>query len=67
MPGSQSPTHFQQPSLQQSYLLRLWREDVEAPWRITVQGVDADSPIHFQELSQLLDFLQEIVQEPSSR
>ncbi|MAT96581.1 MAG: hypothetical protein CL608_05505 [Anaerolineaceae bacterium] len=47
----------QQP-FQQSYLLRLWREDAQSPWRASLQNVATNERIGFADLQSLFLFVQ---------
>lgn len=40
-----------------SYLLRLWRESPDAPWRCQVQCVGTDRELRFAGLAELFEFL----------
>lgn len=61
MPDMPLPPHFRQPALQRSYLLRLWRKDEKDAWRITLQGVEGESQIHFESAEHLLVYLRELL------
>ncbi len=41
-----------------SFLVRLWREHANAPWRASVQSVQTGAIIHFPDLTRLFAFLQ---------
>jgi len=41
-----------------SFLVRLWREHANAPWRASVQSVQTGTVIHFSDLTRLFAFLQ---------
>lgn len=41
-----------------SYLLRLWQDDHQTPWRILVQSVQSGETIHFVDLESFFVFLQ---------
>jgi len=41
-----------------SYLLRLWREGPQAPWRASLQSTATEQLHHFASLEQLWAFLQ---------
>lgn len=43
---------------QQSYLLRLWREDAQSPWRVSLQNVATNERIGFADLQSLFLFVQ---------
>ena len=47
-----------------AYLLRLWREDGRANWRITLQSPHDGELIKFADLERFWEFLQQIVQSP---
>lgn len=42
-----------------SYLLRIWREDEQTPWRIQVENPHTHEVIGFQSLPKLKAFLDE--------
>ena len=42
----------------QLYLLRLWRNRSDAPWRITLQGTHEQRPFQFQSIAQFIEFLE---------
>jgi len=41
----------------QIYLLRLWREATEAPWRLSLRAASEGEPIGFADLDDLVIFL----------
>ena len=41
-----------------SYLVRLWQDDRQAPWRAVAQSVQTGEVIHFVDLESLFTFLQ---------
>lgn len=43
---------------QQSYLLRLWREDAQSPWRASLQNVVTNERFGFADLQSLFRFVQ---------
>jgi hypothetical protein len=45
------PAHYQ------AYLVRLWREDEDAAWRILVTHVATGERHHFPDLAALFEFL----------
>lgn len=45
------------PDRYRSYLLRLWREGPEAPWRCQVQCVGTGQELRFAGLAELFEFL----------
>jgi hypothetical protein len=45
------------PDRYRSYLLRLWREGPDAPWRCQVQCVGTGQELRFAGLAELLEFL----------
>ncbi len=48
-----------------SYMLRLWRDHADAPWRATVANVSQpDEQHHFATLDALWDFLNEQTNSP---
>lgn len=44
--------------LYHSYLLRLWQDDHQTPWRVLVQSVQSGETIHFVDLNTFFAFLQ---------
>jgi len=44
--------------LYQSYLVRLWQDDRQAPWRAVAQSVQTGEVMHFIDLESLFTFLQ---------
>lgn len=49
--------HSLDPDRYRSYLLRLWREAPEAPWRCQVQCVGTGQELRFPGLAELFEFL----------
>lgn len=43
-----------------AFLLRLWREDVKAPWRAMLENPHTDERHGFADLEELIAFLQKI-------
>jgi hypothetical protein len=46
-----------QPS-QQSYLLRLWQEDAQSPWRASLQNVATNERFGFADLQSMFLFVE---------
>jgi len=44
--------------LYHSYLVRLWQDDRQMPWRAVTQSVQTGETIHFADLEELFAFLQ---------
>lgn len=42
-----------------SFLLRLWQEQADAPWRASLQNVQTGAVVRFASLNALMAFLQE--------
>ena len=42
-----------------SYLLRIWREDEQMPWRIQIENPHTHEVIGFQNIEKLVNFLNE--------
>jgi len=42
-----------------SYLLRVWRDHEEAPWRFSLQSTAAGQPLYFADMESLFVFLNE--------
>ena len=53
---SSQPT-FQHPGDYRSYLVRLWQDNPQAPWRVAVQSVQSGDILHFADLDALFAFL----------
>lgn len=53
-----SSNQLEQVSNYHSFLVRLWREQPNAPWRASVQYVQTGAVIHFTDLTRLFAFLQ---------
>ena len=51
------PASFQYPGRYQSYLIRFWKDNPDAPWRIAVQSVQNGETIHFAEFEHFIAFL----------
>ncbi|MCA9999163.1 MAG: hypothetical protein KDE56_25540 [Anaerolineales bacterium] len=49
-----------------AYLLRLWRDHANAPWRVSLQSADTRERRHFADLANLLAYLEEQVEQPWS-
>jgi hypothetical protein len=47
----------------QAYLLRLWRDDGQTPWRASLQEAQAGQLISFASVAQLVAFLEQQTQE----
>lgn len=59
------PSEIDQPGQHHhSYLLRLWRSANDEPWRITLQGIDAESQIHFESVEHFTAFLRGFFHSP---
>ncbi|MFO7538195.1 MAG: hypothetical protein R6X32_09055 [Chloroflexota bacterium] len=43
----------------QAYLLRLWRDDENAPWRATLQEAHAGQLVSFSSVAQLIAFIEQ--------
>jgi hypothetical protein len=43
----------------QAYLLRLWRDDGQAPWRASLQEAQAGQLISFTSVAQLIVYLEQ--------
>lgn len=48
---------LQEPVSQRSYLLRVWREDDQSPWRASLQSIATGERRGFGNLEAMLDFL----------
>jgi hypothetical protein len=42
-----------------AYLLRIWREDQQSPWRASLQEAHAGQLLNFASLAQLIVFLEQ--------
>jgi hypothetical protein len=47
-----------QPHIYAAYLVRLWRDSQESPWRASVQSVSDGRITHFNSLPALFEFLE---------
>ena len=41
----------------QSYLLRMWKEHADAPWRLQLKTVEGDESALFESISELVEHL----------
>jgi hypothetical protein len=48
---------FQQPGIYHSYLVRLWQDNAQAPWRASLQSVQTGETVRFGDLDALFAFL----------
>jgi hypothetical protein len=49
-----------------SYLLRLWRDQPDAPWRAALQSTVTGERINFAEIPQMFGFLLATLETPSA-
>ena len=49
----------------QAYLLRLWREGTQTPWRASLQSTNSEEMYHFATLEALFAFLDGRLKEPN--
>ena len=42
----------------QSYLLRLWQETPQTPWRVSLQPTGSDQRLGFSSLEDLIDYIE---------
>jgi hypothetical protein len=49
----------------QAYLLRLWREGTQTPWRASLQSTSSEEMHHFATLEALFAFLDGRLKEPN--
>ncbi len=49
----------QQPNYH-AFLLRLWREEVQLPWRASLENPHTGEKLHFAKLDRLIAFLQQV-------
>jgi hypothetical protein len=56
----------QEPANYHAWLLRIWREYPDEPWRVTLQRTDGER-IGFPELQELFEYLLYLTQEAGSR
>lgn len=47
-------------ALYQAFLVRLWRDRSDAPWRVSLQGVDNAPPQHFHSLADFIAHLERL-------
>jgi hypothetical protein len=52
--------------LYQVYLLRLWRNRTDAPWRATLENGENSTKHHFATLEELVPFLESNVNQPKT-
>lgn len=48
-----------------AYLVRLWQDSPQSPWRASVQSVQSSDTIRFADVEQLLAFLRAQTTQPS--
>jgi hypothetical protein len=48
----------------QSYLVRLWRNDATAAWRVSVQRTTDTAPLGFADLDSFIDYLRHVTASP---
>ena len=49
----------------QAYLLRLWREGTQTPWRASLQSTSTEAMYHFATVEALFAFLDGRLKEPN--
>jgi len=49
----------------QAYLLRLWREGTQSPWRASLQSTSTEEMYHFATVEALFAFLDGRLKEPN--
>ncbi|MEM7111955.1 MAG: hypothetical protein AAF614_05945 [Chloroflexota bacterium] len=54
---------WRRPQNRKAFLMRLWREDEEAPWRILLQAVEDGKQRNFANIQAFITHLEELVQE----
>lgn len=54
-----NPASLTRTSTYHSFLLRLWQEEPDAPWRASLQNVQTGTVVRFTHLNALIAFLQE--------
>ena len=50
--------------LYQAYLLRLWRNRTDAPWRATLESGEGNTQHHFATMQELVRFLENKADQP---
>ena len=50
----------------QAYLLRLWREGPDAPWRAALEPADGAAPVNFGTVGALFAFLRDQLADPDA-
>lgn len=50
----------------QAYVLRLWKDGAETPWRASLEAIGYGTSHHFADLTQLIQFLQTLPVTPAS-
>lgn len=57
---SNQPTFCKSSAVYHSYLVRLWQDDAQSPWRVVTQSVQTGETFHFADLTSLFIFLQRL-------
>ncbi len=52
------PTSPKPKQIYHSYLVRLWQDDPQTPWRVLAQSVQSGETLHFADLASFFAFLQ---------
>ena len=52
--------------LYQVYLLRLWRNRTDAPWRVTLESGEGNAQHHFATVQELVHFLENDGDQPAA-
>ena len=52
--------------LYQVYLLRLWRNRTDVPWRATLENSEGDTQHHFATVQELVRFLENDGDQPNA-
>jgi hypothetical protein len=59
------PETSSQPFSYQSYLLRVWREAPEGPWRASLENATSGEKRAFAQLEDLIDYLRQGLTSPT--
>lgn len=60
MPNSRPPQTYQ------AYMLRLWRDGGQAPWRASLESTADGHRWHFGSVGELICFLEEVTAKPTA-
>ena len=46
-----------------AFLIRFWREDIESPWRVTLQAADSTQKHHFQTIESFVTQIDKFIKD----